>query len=318
MNIAASIDLHQSLLSNAGKGCPSMYDKHLDSFITLVEAKSFAQAAQKLYISRTALRQQITLLERDLNVKLINCNSQGVTLTEAGQYFYNKSVKLVTAAKKIMSECKEIDKHSDRTVRIGTLPNFNAVIIPRICRKYKELYPDVKIKFVERPLDNYFRSLLNDEFDIAAEYMFGYSFRDTSCARIKLVEDTHSIGIPHNHPLAKKKNITLADLQNCKIAIYKSGTTKADDNLRNYLIKNVPSIKFKDIKEYGKELSLVCELEESLLVMYSLYEESFLDMRAISLPVSFPVDLGLLSRKNTNSAVKNFITLAQTMYQQNN
>lgn len=49
-----------------------MYDKHLDSFIVIAESGSFSSAADKLFISRTALIQQINLLEKELGFQLFN------------------------------------------------------------------------------------------------------------------------------------------------------------------------------------------------------------------------------------------------------
>lgn len=43
-----------------------MYNRHLDSFIIIAESGSFSSAAEKLFVSRTALIQQINLLEKDL------------------------------------------------------------------------------------------------------------------------------------------------------------------------------------------------------------------------------------------------------------
>ena len=70
-----------------------MYDKHLDSFIVIAESGSFSSAADKLFISRTALIQQINLLEKELGFQLFNRHNKGVCLTPSGEYFYQEAKK---------------------------------------------------------------------------------------------------------------------------------------------------------------------------------------------------------------------------------
>ena len=62
-----------------------MYDKVLDTFKTAAEEGSFTKAADKLYITHTAVRKQINQLEGALEVKLFDRSNQGLLLTNAGQ-----------------------------------------------------------------------------------------------------------------------------------------------------------------------------------------------------------------------------------------
>ncbi len=70
-----------------------MYNRHLDSFIIIAESGSFSSAAEKLFVSRTALIQQINLLEKDLGFQLFDRHNKGVSLTPAGKYFYQEAKK---------------------------------------------------------------------------------------------------------------------------------------------------------------------------------------------------------------------------------
>ena len=53
------------------------YDRHLDSFIVIAESGSFSSAADKLFVSRTALIQQMNLLEKDLGFQLFDRHNKG-------------------------------------------------------------------------------------------------------------------------------------------------------------------------------------------------------------------------------------------------
>ena len=61
-----------------------MYDPALDTFIAVAECGSFTKAAQRLYISSTAVMKQMNALERRLELKLLDRTPAGVRLTPAG------------------------------------------------------------------------------------------------------------------------------------------------------------------------------------------------------------------------------------------
>lgn len=87
-----------------------MYNKQLDSFIKIAEAGSFSSAADQLFISRSALIQQINLLEKELSFQLFDRHNKGVTLTPAGRYFYQEVQRLIADSKRTMQQCIALDK----------------------------------------------------------------------------------------------------------------------------------------------------------------------------------------------------------------
>ncbi len=73
-----------------------LYNAHLDTFITVVEAGSFRQAAEQMNISPSAVLKQIGLLEKDLGVTVFNRSRKGVSLTKAGESIYKDAKFIVT------------------------------------------------------------------------------------------------------------------------------------------------------------------------------------------------------------------------------
>ncbi|WP_138309065.1 MULTISPECIES: LysR substrate-binding domain-containing protein [unclassified Clostridium] len=293
-----------------------MYDRHLDSFIVIAESGSFSSAADKLFISRTALIQQMNLLEKELGFHIFERHNKGVTLTPAGEYFYREAKKMIHASNTVLMRCKELEEKSRETIRIGTLPNFTAELLPQICRRFAAQYPNVTLQFIEYPLESYFKNFLNDNFDITTEYMCGYVFEDSRYNFIKLMEDRHCCGMSPKHPLAVKKRITIHDLHGQKIMMYAKGITRADDQLRDYITSVAPDVQIIDIHHYGSSLPLKCELEKQILIYYSMYWKSFPSLASLPMDITmdFPIDIGLGYRVDSNSAVKHFIALAQSMY----
>ena len=293
------------------------YDRHLDSFIVIAESGSFSSAADKLFVSRTALIQQMNLLEKDLGFQLFDRHNKGITLTAAGQYFYQEAKKMIRASNRVLQRCRELEEKCAQSIRIGTLPNFTAVLLPQICRRFSELHPNVALEFIDYPLESYFKNFVNNNFDITTEYMSGYLFEGPGYSFIKLMEDRHCCGMSPTHPLAMKKKISIDDLRGQKVLMYARGITRADDLLRDYITATAPDVEIIDIGHYGSSLPLRCELEGLILIYYSMYWKSFPSLATLPIDISmdFPIDIGLGYKLDSNQAVKQFIELAEEMFQ---
>ncbi len=68
----------------------------LQSFAEAAKQKSFSKAANVNNISQPALSKHIQNLENNLDVRLFHRTPTGITLTEAGQYFYNRIIPVIT------------------------------------------------------------------------------------------------------------------------------------------------------------------------------------------------------------------------------
>lgn len=64
-----------------------MNTKQIEYFLAVAEELSFTRAAEKLYVSQTAVTQQIQSLEELIGVKLLNRTKKKVEFTPAGQIF---------------------------------------------------------------------------------------------------------------------------------------------------------------------------------------------------------------------------------------
>lgn len=83
-----------------------MYNPQLETFITVAESGSFAKAADKLYISPTAVIKQINILESNLDIKLFNRTHRGLTLTAAGKSLYSDARYIIRYSHESLERAK--------------------------------------------------------------------------------------------------------------------------------------------------------------------------------------------------------------------
>ena len=72
-----------------------MESRLLEVFVQVAELGSFSKAAQLLYITPSAVIQQVNRLEDELGVKLLLRSKKGVKLTPAGEYLLRESRSLL-------------------------------------------------------------------------------------------------------------------------------------------------------------------------------------------------------------------------------
>lgn len=73
-------------------------------FTAIVECGSFTGAAGRCYISQSAVSQQIQALEAELGVQLLRREKRHISLTEAGEFFYRHSRRILEETEALRRE----------------------------------------------------------------------------------------------------------------------------------------------------------------------------------------------------------------------
>lgn len=79
----------------------------MEAFVAVVNAGSFARAAEKLRLSRAMVSKHVLALESRLGARLLNRTTRKVSLTEAGQAFHARAADLIAefaAAEELVAE----------------------------------------------------------------------------------------------------------------------------------------------------------------------------------------------------------------------
>ena len=117
--------------------------RQLEYFREIASTGSINEAARHLNMSQPPLSYQIRQLENELNVKLFDRTSKGVTLTEAGKLLYDRSGNLLEYARSTELEVSKTGKK--RILRIGLTPTTVDTIMPYISQ-FSKKNPDVNFE----------------------------------------------------------------------------------------------------------------------------------------------------------------------------
>ena len=126
-----------------------MEDGHLlasmQAFINVVESGSFSESARRLGLSQPSVSRQVNGLESQLGVRLLQRTTRSLSLTEAGQVYYDKAKLIqyaVTEASQAMSGFKDSPSGLLRVSAPHTW--MEAKIAPHL-GEFLNLFPEIKL-----------------------------------------------------------------------------------------------------------------------------------------------------------------------------
>lgn len=102
-----------------------MQIRQLRYFITLVEKHSFTDAARECFVTQSALSQQISSMEQELEVELVKRNGRMFTITPAGKLFYQRAVKINQEVEELTLQVQRVSRNLGASLRLGLLSSMD-------------------------------------------------------------------------------------------------------------------------------------------------------------------------------------------------
>src|SRR3954462_9971670 len=120
-----------------------MHIETLKVFCDLVDLESFSLAAERNFITQSAVSQQIRALEEKFRRRLLERvrGRREVKLTSAGEVFYRESRNVFAAYSLLQESMRELSSTVSGTVRVATVYSVGLHELPPVVRRFMELYP---------------------------------------------------------------------------------------------------------------------------------------------------------------------------------
>ena len=184
--------------------------KHLRSFLAVAQEASFTRAARRLHIAQPPLSQRIRQLEEEVGVSLFDRHTRKVTLSRAGQVFFDDVVRLLAGLDQAVAACRRADKGELGELRVGYSGRASHLLLPRLLHAFRTRFPEVDLDLVGPHPSGTLRTLLLEErLDVALCFL---PFADDGIATRSLASIEFVLALPATHPLAKQAHVDLAAL----------------------------------------------------------------------------------------------------------
>ncbi|ASO11316.1 tricarballylate utilization LysR family transcriptional regulator TcuR [Salmonella enterica subsp. salamae] len=142
--------------------------RQLRYFVRIIETGSMGSAAQDLDIGVSALSQQMSRLENELAIRLLQRTSRGVTPTNAGLAFYSQAQLALRHADDAILAAREARLSGH--VSVGMAPSTASILGIPFIHAMQENYADVRLHVVESLSGNLERMINTRQIDLAVVF----------------------------------------------------------------------------------------------------------------------------------------------------
>jgi DNA-binding transcriptional LysR family regulator len=200
---------------------PSVPLPHLDTFAKAAELSSFTAAARALKLTQAAVSQRISALEKEIGAALFHRRGGRVLLTEAGQKLYGLAQRILA----LHEEARQVA--TGRPARItgelslaaSSVPGEH--LLPAVLASFTRAYPDIQVRATVADSQGVLRRVEQGQAHLGLVGMKidhpHLAFRSFACDQMALV-------VPPDHPWAKRKQATLAQLAGEPLVLREAGS----------------------------------------------------------------------------------------------
>lgn len=290
-----------------------MYNHQLDAFVKTAELGSFNKAAEAMFISSTAIIQQVNLLEANCGFSLFTRSHRGAKLTTAGASLFEDAKAIIRLSEDALGKARQLADSAETTVRVGTALLFKCRMIPELWAKISEMHPELKIELVS------IKEKLGGEASIAEvglkydikEGIFCTISQKGRCGFLELMRTPICCAVSKNHRLAHARSLTLDDLNGEYLVMPITNVSQELDDFRAAVKRRYPTVQITDSNYYGVDTFTMCELNPYVLITQPVYADIHTNLVSIPLETDYTLPYGLIYSLTPSPAVKKFIQAAE-------
>lgn len=133
-------------------------------FVRVVELGSFTRAADAMEVSKAAVSKQVSRLEQRLGARLLHRTTRRLTLTEAGDALYRRSVGALAELGEAEKDIAQLTGAPRGLLRVSAPVYFGSVSLAPHLKDFRARYPDITL---DLELDDRLIDLVKERFDVA-------------------------------------------------------------------------------------------------------------------------------------------------------
>ena len=183
--------------------------KQLKAFLVLARTLNYANAANELCLSQSALSLSIKTLEEELGGKLFKRNTRRVEITLEGQSLIPYAKKLLANWEDMEKDVKQRFKLNRGTLNIASMPFATHAVLPEVMHDFAQQHPNISFSIHDITNEKIIEKVQEGIFEIGI--CFEPKANDQLIFQPLFNEDFLAL-LPKHHVLAKQKSVTWLEL----------------------------------------------------------------------------------------------------------
>lgn len=281
-------------------------------FHEVTKHRSFSKAAEELFISQPAVTKHIKELERKVGMGLIQRRRGGFALTEAGKILFKYTHKISSHLMDIENLLEDLKKDHQGILKIGTTESYSKGLMPKLLSGFQASCPFMKIALDVGNSEEIEKSLLIYKNDLV---LIAVTKKTSRFESIPFLKEELVLIVSPNHPLVKRKTVSLKGLGRYPLIIRAKGSTTRRIILQAFkevgihpslLIEAGSSEFIKQWVSEGKGVSIIVkrtvedEEKRGIIKTIPLLEKLYLQVAFL-----------YLKEEKSNPAIKTFINFIE-------
>lgn len=172
----------------------------LQYFCDTAETENFSKTAKKHFVPTSSVSQSIKRLEKELGCELFEHGGNKITLNNDGKQFYTDASQALTLLERAKSRILEQGEELQGDVHLICMSNRK--IVTDALEVFVQQYPRVNF-IIHHNMD------AEQSFDVLISNSCPYEYSK----KLLIVEEEICVAVNREHPLARRTNLEIADLE---------------------------------------------------------------------------------------------------------
>ncbi|WP_212004851.1 LysR family transcriptional regulator [Chitinophaga sp. HK235] len=183
----------------------------------IVEQGSLTRAADKMFLTQSALSHQLKDLEKRTGMQLFERVNKKLLLTPAGRRIMESATSILPQLTRLQEDIQACRKGRVHSLRISTECYTSYHWLPRIISQLRALHAEVEISIVVAATQKPLTYLMNGELDLA---IISNPASHPAIQTQSLFSDNLVAVLPGRHPLAGRKSLSAEDFATENLLAY--------------------------------------------------------------------------------------------------
>jgi len=183
--------------------------RQLRYLLAIAETGNFTRAAETVFVSQSALSQQIQSMEQEIGTVLLDRSRTGVRLTAAGEILCHHARQMLRELDEAKVAIEELEGLRRGELRIGVVQTVNAYLMPVIATAFNQRYPDIRLSIEELAADDIEAGLEQGDLQVGVGFLPPTS---TSLESERLFEERLVLVVRRDHPLGQQQSVAVKEL----------------------------------------------------------------------------------------------------------
>ena len=183
--------------------------RHFEYFLVLAETLHYGKAAERLFITQSALSQQIQRMETILGRELFVRTNRKVILSHAGELLKEEAEAILTQLKKSMEQWQFRVEGGEGIVRIGFVGSAMQAYLPGLLKAFTTKYPRIRFYLKELSNKDQLQALDKKELDI------GFLRSNNLMANmqsLRVFKENLTLVLPESHAITEENFVDIGQL----------------------------------------------------------------------------------------------------------